>query len=574
VLINLLEELPLDQGRQVEEFLMDLAGEHAPKVTLEADAEARKKCREVWMAWWETPPANLTNDTLFLELHRRTLKEENRPKVKAAIALLGAEDFAVREKGSADLKTLGEVALPELRVAAAGTDPEIARRAKELLDEFEKDHLPPLPSSSLRLLTLRRPSGLMEAILGYLPFADDDTTRADAQLTLNNLAALQEHADPLLLRHLEDRAPLRRAAAAQALLQCVDVQPRPTIRKLLADPDIAVRIQVGLALAAQRDREAIPVLISALADATEQQSNEIEEYLRWLSADHGPADLPPNTKGNRRRDHWAAWWEANARLVNLPEKPLVLPTQTLGYTLLVSYNMSQICELDAKGKTRWTMNNVGNPMDAQVLPGDRVLVSEFGARRVTERNLKGDVVWQRAVNGNPISAQRLSNGNTFIVTPNQLLEVDRAGKEVMKIDRPQMDVFSARRLNDGKIMVLSNTAQYQRLDRRGKELTRCMIPNGLSQYANEILPSGNVLIPMTWQNQVMEYTSEGKLVNTFNVQMPSCACRLPRGNTLVGMQNVIPARVVELDPKGKQVGELKSIDNNLNNMMVTRIHRR
>ena len=574
VLINLLEELPVEQGRQVEEFLTDLAGDHAPKVTLEAEAETRKKCRDAWMAWWETPPANLTNDALIQELHRRTLKEENRPKVKAAITLLGEEDFAVREKGSADLKALGEVALPELRVAATGTDPEIARRAKELLDEFEKDHLPALPSSALRLLTLRRPAGLVEAILGYLPFTEDESARADAQLTLNNLAALQEHADPVLLRHLEDRSPLRRAAVAQALLHCADVHPRPAIRKLLADPEVAVRVQVGLALAAQRDKEAIPVLISALADATEHQSNEIEEYLRWLSGDHGPGELPPNAKGNRRRDHWAAWWEANARLVNLPEKPLVLPAQTLGYTLLISYNSNQICEVDAKGKTRWTMNNVGNPMDAEVLPGDRVLVSEFAANRVTERNLKGEVLWQRAVNGNPISAQRLSNGNTFIVTRNQLLEVDRAGREVVKIDRPQMDVFSARRLNDGKIMVLSNTAQYQRLDRKGKQLSSCMIPNGLTQYANEILPSGNVLIPMTWQNQVMEYTSEGKLVNTFNVQMPSCACRLPKGNTLVGMQNVFPARVVELDAKGKQVGELKHNDNNMNNMMVTRIHRR
>ena len=54
-------------------------------------------------------------------------------------------------------------------------------------------------------------------------------------------------------------------------------------------------------------------------------------------------------------------------------------------------------EARAEGKTRWEITGVMNPMDAQVLPGNRVLIAEFGANRVTERNLKGEILWEKPI---------------------------------------------------------------------------------------------------------------------------------------------------------------------------------
>jgi HEAT repeat protein len=51
-LIALLVDLPYDQASQVEDFLVLLAGDQAPPLSLAADDTARTKVREAWTAWW------------------------------------------------------------------------------------------------------------------------------------------------------------------------------------------------------------------------------------------------------------------------------------------------------------------------------------------------------------------------------------------------------------------------------------------------------------------------------------------------------------------------------------------
>src|SRR5205085_241692 len=75
-------------------------------------------------------------------------------------------------------------------------------------------------------------------------------------------------------------------------------------------------------------------------------------------------------------------------------------------------------DLDRNNKPRWQVDGLKFPLDAQYLPGDRVLVAEYQGARVSERNRKGEVVWEKGVL-QPLVAQRLANGNTFIATSNQ-----------------------------------------------------------------------------------------------------------------------------------------------------------
>src|SRR6185369_4848534 len=53
-LIALLGEAPAQRGWRVEDLLYRVAGEAAPGVPLgSADEEARKRCRDAWLAWWK-----------------------------------------------------------------------------------------------------------------------------------------------------------------------------------------------------------------------------------------------------------------------------------------------------------------------------------------------------------------------------------------------------------------------------------------------------------------------------------------------------------------------------------------
>src|SRR5262249_6305221 len=67
-LITLLSELPLEQARQAEDFLSELAGEQSPKATLGNDDASRKKCRDAWAAWWQ---ASEDGNRLLEELRKR-----------------------------------------------------------------------------------------------------------------------------------------------------------------------------------------------------------------------------------------------------------------------------------------------------------------------------------------------------------------------------------------------------------------------------------------------------------------------------------------------------------------------
>jgi hypothetical protein len=214
-----------------------------------------------------------------------------------------------------------------------------------------------------------------------------------------------------------------------------------------------------------------------------------------------------------------------------------------------------IMELGADAKVRWQLAGLSNPMDMQVLPGSRVLVTESGASRVTERNLKNEIVWQKQVNW-PLSAERMRNGHTFIVSRNQLLEVDRSGKELFTLNRNMNDIMAARKLRDGQIVMVTQSSCV-RLDSGGKELKNYPLVNGVGTNYIDILPNGSIILPMPWNNKIYEYDPDGKVSWEATAQQPMGGARMPNGNTLIPTQ-MWPPKIVELDKAGKMVWEFQT----------------
>jgi HEAT repeat protein len=550
-LISLLTELPLTYGKQVEEYLFNLAGDQAPKVALGADADARTKCQAAWNSWW----AAADGPKLLDEVRKRILRDVDRPKVQTLVKQLGDDSFLTREKAQTALLQMGTAVIPVLRQAAQDPDVEISTRAAGLLAQIEKDKNAPISATTLRLVAFRKPAGATEALLGLLPFVEEESAQEELQDSLTALAYRDGKADPVLVAALKDKVPRARGAAAEALCQPGAAEEQAAVRKLLQDPEATVRLKAALALAFLRDREAIPHLIALLSELPPDQSAPAEEYLIQVAGDRAPVVTAGNDAAGRKklRDAWDAWWKEQGPKVQLMAMNRSgMREHYYGYTLLALPQNGQIVELGTDGKQRWQLSGLSNPWDFQVLPGHRILVAEYGASRVTERNLKGDIVWQKQVN-NPISCQRLSNGNTFIATRNQLVEVDRSGKEVFTLNRGNWDVMSARKLRDGQIVLVSQSACH-RLDASGKELRSYQFPNGVGTYYIDISPKGNVLLAQSWMNKVYDHDPEGKLVAEVTVNQPWAAFRLPNGNFLVSSQNW-PPKVMEVDKTGKTVWE-------------------
>jgi hypothetical protein len=501
----------------------------------------------------------LTTDAASLSsyLRKRVGTEETRAKAKQLAQQLGDEDFDNRQRASAELLGLGPVAVQALREALTSRDAEIQRRARECLDKIESETTRQLSSAVIRRLAAQKSADTSELLLDYLPFAEDDTVVEEVIAGLAVLAVREGKPEPALLKALGDRNPAIRTAAVDALCRAEVKDARPAVRKLLADPDLSVRLRAARGLVTQKDAEAIPTLIDLLGRLPAERGWEVEDLLARLAGEKAPERPAANDAAalTRWRTAWLDWWKANQDKVDLAE--LRRGSPYLGYRLIVLLDAAKVIETDREGKTRWEFGGLKSPLDARFLPGDRVLVTEAGSG-VTERNIKGEVVWEKKFNGeSPIAAQRLPNGNTFIVLSDRLVEVRRDGSEAASIKAPG-SIVPGQRLPDGRAFVVSGS-RCLLLDSTGKEVRGFAVPGGVqttSSLSFENLPAGNVLLVDYGGNAVREYDTTGKVVWESAVARPISSWRLPNGNTLVSTQD---NAIVEVNRAGKEIGKTPSV---------------
>jgi HEAT repeat protein len=549
VLIDLLADLPADERQPIEEFLTKLAGEWAPLARLGSeDRIARKILRDAWMVWWR----NTEGETLLSVVREHTLTPERRQKVKQLIAKLGHDEFLTREAAFQELHHLGRIALPQLREAVASKDLEVARRVRDLIERIEHEPSRNLPGAAVRLLALRKPPGAAEALLAYLPLAENENLIDELKKSLTALAFHDGKLDAALVRALTDSSPTARATAAEALAKGGGTEGRKAVRKLLQDDDAIVRLHVALTLAMIHEKDSVPVLIDLLAVLPDDQVSQAEEMLRQLAGETAP-ETPLGTQAAEKkkcRDAWAAWWKTNANRVDmtrLSEHPL------LGYTLICNDGQNRVLEIDRQGKERWVIHNINGAVDALILPGQHVLVAECNIGRVSERDFKGNILWQKRVNV-PVNIQRLRNGNTFIAGQNHITEIDRTGKTVYTINNVPGGVLAAYRLRKGDIVCLTHGNQCHLLDTTGKILkTFNSNHNNNCLGGLDVLPNDHILVPQPAFDKIVEFDRSGKVVREVKAPNPTTATQLPNGHILTANRQT--GHVFEVDHGGKIVWE-------------------
>lgn len=482
---------------------------------------------------------------------KQTVTESVRQRTLELIRQLGADSYSVREKASVDLIALGPVTVALLRQAIRETtDIEVRRRARACAEQIQTDRPAPVAAAAARMLALRKPAGSAEVLLAFLPGPYDDSVVEEIHSALVAVARADGSLDPALVASLTATIPARRTAAALTLCRIGAVEHRAAVRRLLRDPDLGVRLSVAPALAIAGDREAVPVLIELLAQVPVEQAGRAEELLYRLAGAQAP-QVPLGGDPAAQvccRDAWRDWWREHGAGVDLAV--LKDTERLLGYTLLVLLNDNRVVEWDRDGKPRWQIDRLASPLDAEVLSGQRVLIAEHDTRRVTERNLKGEVLWEKKLTVAPIHAQRLPGGATFIATRKMLLEVDRAGGEVVRY-RSAAEIITARRFRDGRIGCIENNGSYFELDIGGKERRRIAVGAGVyTTNSLTLLPNGHVIIVSYGGGTVQEYDRAGKVVWQIKLGRPLCAQRLAGGNTLVSSQDMV---VIEYDRAGKEI---------------------
>jgi hypothetical protein len=399
----------------------------------------------------------------------------------------------------------------------------------------------------VRLLARAAPPGAVAALLDFLPFADDSYVEDATIEALLTLTPADGKTDAALTAALRDPAPVKRAAVAHVLGRRGDQDQTASVRQLLSDKDPKVRWRAALALLSVHDRAAPPALIDLTADAPPEFAWQAEDVLQKLAGDAAPEPVAGDDDDARktRRDRWKAWWKDHGADLDLAKFDEA--DRLLGYTLIVEYSSNRVWEAAADGSVRWELRGLSGPMDAQVLPGGRVLVAESGT--LSERDFKGNVKWEKKLDFAATGCQRLANGNTFVPSYGAVTEFAPDGSVVYSF-KLETGSNAIRKMRNGHIAYALD-GEIVEADTTGKKVQSIPLPNHTMYVGLQDLPGDRFVVANSASGRVLEVDAAGKVLWEGKVEDACGVERLPNGDTLVATNR----KVVELNKDGKAVWE-------------------
>jgi HEAT repeat protein len=496
-----------------------------------------------------------TDPESLLKLLRQRTRTDGDPKRTAElITALGSDDFARREQATRDLIALGRPALDALRQARrSDPDPEVRMRAGLCADAVESALDPNVALAAVRRLAHLRAAGAAGPLLALLPDVDwqfqDEIYHA-----LPRVAARDGKADPAALAALDDKVPLRRAAAALAVALAGGAEDRDRVRKLLADPDANVRLRAAQGLLAARDVAGLGVLIDLLNEPDVAVSWSAEELLHWVAGDGAPAAKVGAASAAERKKAFDAWnhqgvpkfdWD---QLEQAPRRP--------GLFFIGEPGRVWLCGCD--GKVRWMVPGNAGAHDIVLLPGNQLLIAEHSGDGVlVKRDLAGKELWRRVDrNQNDcVALQRLPDGHIFLATEEDMAELDADGRQVALRTFEAFNPGDAWRLRDGRVVIrhdeglalVDGFSGHVLRDRPVEGLRASM----MNKFA--VLPDGRCAVADFRQNRVLELDATGKVTRTLNVRGAWSVEALRDGHYVVSTFR--DARVIEIDQEGHTLWE-------------------
>jgi hypothetical protein len=471
---------------------------------------------------------------------------------------LGDDDWYRREEATQRLMMLGLRAKRHLEAATRDPDLEVRDRAKRCLADAENTgrNAQEVAAAAVRQLGRLAPPGATSLLLRCLEAAEDEAIQGEFRSALTLVSVRDGKPNEALLAALESDSPRRRAAAVFALCQKGDESYFDRVQKRFADRDQTVRLSAAVGLLERGRKEAINALIAEMDQPPSRETAIAEDLLFRLAGEKSPTlGGPEEAERKKYRNAWAAWWKAHEGKINLDV--LAEQARIAGFTTVVLLDRDEILDLDASNRVRFTLTGLGMPLDVQRLPGERVLIAEHNANRVTERNAKNEIVWEHRIEA-PLAAQRLPNGNTFVATRSEVIELDPKGNPVWNYARPGGEqIMRARRLPGGDTLLITTlgVSRFVRIDRFGREKNSFGVEVFTSGGRIDLTPAGNVLIPELNNQRVVERDMSGTIIREIKVDQPITAFALPGGNVLV--TSMTQKRAFEVDRTGKEVWEYK-----------------
>lgn len=494
-------------------------------------------------------------------IRQRVLGDEELARMGRLVEQLGDEEFQKREEATKTLTSYGTRARSALRKGMENKDPEVRARSVDALRQIEISHTPLIQGAALRTLgrlQKGKASKTDATLLGFMRPKENFVLLESAMDGLSFLASEWTEPSPAVLDALQKRTPPERYTILLALIKSGKPFGVELAKAQVALPDPEAKAWGSMALCfSGADPSYFGTLIENMNQLDSGTFALAEDIGYRLGEPSTPEPFPVLSGGDREKRIalWKTWWESRQGQPLVLRDPLV-PGGPGGSTMVMMLDLGRIVDLDLAKKPRWQINELEFPLDAQLLPGPRVLVAEHYGARVTERDVKGRILWAKGY-AEPLAAQRLASGVTLITSAEGFTEVDLNGQEIVTWS-PKTDerIMKIQRRFDGFTAVVLTTADMDSsrvawLDRSFRERATFPVQVRKSGGRIDILPGNQVILPEFENNRIAQFDITGKVVWKAELDQPVSCVVTPAGTIMANCGSNRGA--VELDRSGKEI---------------------
>jgi hypothetical protein len=454
-------------------------------------------------------------------------------RAERAAAELASGRPARRRHAMDRLQELGAAAIPALAAAAESDDPDVARRARELLDSARAMR-ETVATAAFRVIAAQRMKGLAADVLAARPALQKRHSRLAAEEALVATVTPEDAAE--LRRRVVEGDPQERALAVAGYAAAAGRASKPALRGWLGRESERIRLAAAWALADLGDAACLPAFAELLDAAAVEVRLGAASALRQISGQRfgyvAHADAGERTAAVLAWGDWVSGHADTARwTMPVPRVP-----RFLGRILVTQYNARRVLEFDLKGRKLWEREVTAAAWACAGTPEGHRLVAEVRGGRVVEFDARGRTIRTfEGLQGFPTAVQRLPNGNTLVAVAlpaHTLIEFDGDGRRVWECTIGGF-LADAERLPNGRtLLALYRDNRVVEIDATGRVVWE--IPGVDMPYSVHRLDNGNTLVCETRAKRVVEYTRDGRAVWKHTL---SAGCmgarRLPDGRTLV-----------------------------------------
>jgi HEAT repeat protein len=472
-------------------------------------------------------------------------KADHQRLAREYVKQLGAEDWKKREQATRSLLSLPAIPAGLLEEATKSDDPEVAGRAREVLQR-RGEGVSPILRAAFKVIAARGYRSCLQPALDALPLCSRQHV---LQSGADALEALAQPGDIKAIQKAMGSANADvRVALIEPLAALVGEKGSSQLAPWMNKGEPKVRLAAAVAMLNLKNPAGLKGLVDLLDAKQPMVRSQAAGTLRSVTGKYfGYGATGDRQARKTAAAKWARWVRekgASAKL-HLPARVGWGCRGDLGGNYLVAYGYkNKVEEVDPRGHVVWSCE-VKGAWSAEKLPDGNVLIAAYSENKVVLADKEGKRVWEYGTNC--LNVELLPNGN-FLVADygnSRVLEISR-DKEVVWSHKTNGSCADAERLANGNTLVAAGNS-VREITPEGKVVWDNDL--GTQVYSVQHLPGGNVLVSLLSRNVVQEVSREGKVVWKHAVSSPSDAFRLPGGNTLITGN----AQAYELTPEGKKL---------------------